>query len=126
MLVGLSVAEMISWGVLYYAFSVFIRPMESELGWSRAQVTGAFSLALLVAGLAAIPIGHWLDARGPRALMTGGSVLATVLLLAWSRVESLAAFYAIWAGLGALSSTSPPSRSSPRGSCAIVRERSRC
>ena len=50
MLAGLSVAETVSWGILYYGFSVFIRPMESELGWSRAQVTGAFSLALLVSG----------------------------------------------------------------------------
>ena len=34
MLVGLSVAETISWGILYYTFPVFLRPMEAELGWS--------------------------------------------------------------------------------------------
>jgi MFS family permease len=72
MLAGLSFAETVSWGIVYYAFSVFIRPMEIELGWSRAQVTGAFSLALLVGGVAAVPVGHWLDAHGPRALMTAG------------------------------------------------------
>jgi MFS family permease len=100
MLAGLSIAETISWGIVYYAFSVFIRPMEMELGWSRAQVTGAFSLALLVAGIAAVPVGHWLDAHGPRALMTAGSVAAVLLLIAWSRVESLACFYLVWMGLG--------------------------
>ena len=82
MLVGLSVAETLSWGVLYYSFSVFIRPIEREMGWSRTQVTGAFSLALLVAGLAAMPVGHWVDARGARGLMTSGSVLGALLLLA--------------------------------------------
>ena len=87
MLAGLSLAETVSWGIVYYAFSVFIRPMEIELGWSRAQVTGAFSLALLVGGIAAVPVGHWLDARGPRALMIAGSVAAVVLLVAWSRVH---------------------------------------
>jgi MFS family permease len=87
--------------VLYYSFSVFIRPIEAELGWSRTQVTGAFSLALLVAGLAAVPIGHWLDSRGARGLMTSGAVLASLLLLALSRTHSLAAFYAAWIGLGA-------------------------
>jgi MFS family permease len=100
MLAGLSFAETVSWGIVYYAFSVFIRPMEIELGWSRAQVTGAFSLALLVGGIAAVPVGHWLDAHGPRALMTAGSVAAVALLIAWSRVESLAGFYLVWIGLG--------------------------
>jgi MFS family permease len=100
MLAGLSFAETVSWGIVYYAFSVFIRPMEIELGWSRAQVTGAFSLALLVGGVAAVPFGHWLDAHGPRALMTAGSLAAVLLLIAWSRVESLAGFYLVWMGLG--------------------------
>ena len=102
MLVGLSIAETLSWGVLYYAFSAFIRPIEQEMGWSRTQVTGAFSLALLVAGLAAVPIGHWLDARGARGLMTAGSVLGALLLVALSRVRSLPALYAVWLGLGAV------------------------
>jgi MFS family permease len=100
MLAGLSLAETVSWGIVYYTFSVFIRPMEIELGWSRAQVSGAFSLALLVGGIAAVPVGHWLDAHGPRALMTAGSVAAVVLLIAWSRVESILGLYAVWAGLG--------------------------
>ena len=100
MLMGLSLGETVSWGVVYYAFSVFISPMEVEFGWTRAQVTGAFSLALLVSGVAAVPVGHWLDRRGPRALMTLGSALAALLLYAWSRVDSLVALYAIWAGLG--------------------------
>ena len=34
----------------------------------------------------------------PALLMTAGSIAGTVLVLAWSRVEGLAAFYAIWIG----------------------------
>jgi sugar phosphate permease len=100
MLAGLSVAGTVSWGILYYAFAVFVRPMETELGWSRAEVAGAFSLALLVAGLAAVPVGRWLDTHGPRALMTAGSLLAAALLLAWSQVQTRTGFYLVWAGLG--------------------------
>jgi MFS family permease len=102
MLIGLSVAETLSWGILYYSFAVFIRPIEIEMGWSRTEVTGAFSVALLVSGLAAVPVGHWVDARGARGLMTAGSVLGALLLLVFSTVSSLAAFYAIWVGLGAV------------------------
>jgi MFS family permease len=97
---ALAITEPVSWGVQYYAITVFLRPMGDELGWSRSQMTGAFSLALLISGLSAIPIGRWLDRHGTRLLMTAGSIAATLLVLAWSRVDQLWAFYLIWAGLG--------------------------
>jgi predicted MFS family arabinose efflux permease len=97
----LAVTETVSWGILYYAFAVFLVPMQTELGWSTPQITGAYSLALVVTMILSPPVGHWLDRAGPRVPMTIGSVLGTILLVAWSRVESLGAFYLIWAGIGA-------------------------
>jgi MFS family permease len=102
---ALSITDTVSWGILYYAFAVFLLPMQRELGFSTAQLTGAFSLALLISAVAGIAIGRYLDARGPRALMTAGSIAGTVLVLAWSRVEGLAAFYALWIGIGLVMST---------------------
>ena len=72
---ALSVTETISWGILYYGFPVFLRAMEADLRASTVAVTGALSLALGVAALAALPVGRWIDHRGPRALMTAGSGL---------------------------------------------------
>jgi len=100
LLVGtLGITETISWGVLYYAFSVFLAPMEADLGWSRAATTGAFSLALVISGVAAIPVGGWLDRRGPRLLMTVGACVGPLLVLAWSRANDLATFYLLWAAI---------------------------
>ena len=100
-LVGaLGLTATVSYGILSYGFAAFITPMGAELGWSKTQVTGAFSLAQLVAGVAAIPAGRWVDRHGARGLMTAGSVLAALLLVAWSQVRSLPAFYAIWALMG--------------------------
>jgi MFS family permease len=96
----LALTETVSWGILYYAFSVFLLPMRRELGWSEATLTGAYSLALLVSGLAAPFVGRWIDRRGPRWLMTAGSVLGVLLLLAWSRADDIVAWYLIWAGMG--------------------------
>ncbi len=96
----LSVAQLASWGSLYYSFTVLLGPMHAELGWSIAELTGAFSVGLLVAGLAQIPVGALIDRHGARALMTGGSLLAAVLLVAWSVTSSLVAFYVIWLLLG--------------------------
>ena len=98
---ALCVTEVVSWGILYYGFPVLLRPMEADLGWSRVEITGAFSVGMGVAALAALPVGRWIDRHGARALMTTGSCLATVLLLAWSRIENLSALYAVWCLMGA-------------------------
>ena len=100
LILTLGVTETISWGVLYYAFTVYLAPMEAELGWSRGDITGAFSLAVLLAGLAAIPVGRWLDHHGPRLLMSVGSAVAVLLVLGWSRVDSLPRLYLLWAAIG--------------------------
>src|SRR5579859_860500 len=100
LVVTLGVTETISWGTLYYAFSVILEPMEHDLGWSRGLVTGAFSLALVLSGLAAVPVGRWLDGHGARGLMTIGSVCGVVLMVAWATVADPVSFYLIWAGIG--------------------------
>jgi MFS family permease len=97
---ALSVTETVSWGILYYAFAVFLVPMRRDLGFSTAELTGAYSLALLVSAVAGIAVGRWLDRRSPRGLMTAGSIAGTALVLAWSQVDGLAAFYALWAAIG--------------------------
>ncbi len=48
LVVTLGITEAISWGVLYYAFAVLIQPMGEELGWTLGELSGAFSLALLL------------------------------------------------------------------------------
>lgn len=98
--IALAITETVSYGVMYYAFSVFITPMEASLGWSRGELSGALSLMLLIGGAMAFPVGYWLDKRGARGLMTLGSIGATILVLLWSQVGSLTEFYVIFALMG--------------------------
>jgi MFS family permease len=107
----LAASETTAYGVLAYAFGVFLVPMQQELGWSRTALTGAYALAIIVSGVAAIPVGRWLDRHGARALMTTGAGVASLLVLAWAQASDLAVFYAIWLRC----CTSPRSRSSPAG-----------
>lgn len=97
----LSLGQLISWGLVYYTFPLFVGPMGQELGWSRSGMFGALSAGLMVAGLCSIPVGAWIDRGHGRKLMTGGSLLAAALLLWWPRIDSLPLFYALWLGLGA-------------------------
>jgi MFS family permease len=97
---ALSITETVSWGVLYYAFAAFLVPMQQDLGYSAAELTGAFSLALAVAAIAGLGVGRWLDHHSPRTLMTAGSIAGTLLVLAWSQIDGLLAFYLLWAAIG--------------------------
>lgn len=96
----LSLAQLISWGSVFYTFALLVEPVERELGFTRAQSSLAFSLALLAEGLLAWPIGRLIDAGRERAVMTGGSVLVVAGLLLHSVVHSLAGFYLTWTLLG--------------------------
>jgi MFS family permease len=99
---ALGVAQIVSWGSLYYAFSFLITPLMEASGGDKPTVFAAFSLGLLVSGLLSAPVGALIDRQGGRGVMTAGSLAAAVLLAALSRVESVAALYAVWAGLGAV------------------------
>ncbi len=97
----LSLAQLITWGSVFYAFAVLMEPLERELGLSRAQTSLAFSLALLTEGLLAYPVGRWIERGHERAVMTGGSMLVALCLALHSQVHGVASFYAVWIGLGA-------------------------
>lgn len=103
--ITLAITETISWGIVYYAYSVLITTLEAEFGWSRAQVTGAFSLALLISGGMAVPVGFYLDRYSSRGLMTVGSVLAVIFMFAFSRIQTLTQLYLVWIALGMIMST---------------------
>jgi MFS family permease len=97
----MAVAQVISWGTLFYGFSLFVVPMHESLGWSRPLLNGALSLGLLSTGIAAFPVGTWIDRHGGRGIMTLCSLAGGLLLLAWSQVETPWVFYGIWVLIGA-------------------------
>lgn len=99
---ALAVTQTVGYGSLWYSFPVFLGPVTADLGISRTAGTGAFTGSVLAAAALAVPVGRWLDRHGSRGLMTTGSVLGTLLLLALSRVHDPVALYAVWAGIGAV------------------------
>ena len=96
----LSTAQLVSWGILFYSFAVFVVPMEAELGWSKAVLNAALSVGLIVSGLFAPWVGAQIDRGRAHLIMTLGSLLGTVALLAWAAVDSPVAFFLIWVALG--------------------------
>ncbi|MGH2713892.1 MAG: MFS transporter [Solirubrobacteraceae bacterium] len=97
---ALSVTVTVAYGVLQYAFGVLLPFMHQDLGWSRTEITGAFSLPLLASAAGGLVVGPLLDRHGPRLLMTAGAAAAALLVAGWSRVHTLAELYLVFTGLG--------------------------
>ena len=99
---ALGIAQIISWGSIYYAFSFLITPLMEASGGDKPTVFAAFSLGLLVSGLLSAPVGALIDRIGGRGVMTGGSLAGAALLGLLTQVQSVAALYLVWAALGAV------------------------
>jgi MFS family permease len=100
LVVWLSLAQMISWGTLFYGFAVVARPMERELGWPKTDLYLAPTLGLLAAGAAAPFLGAWIDRHGGFWPMTLGSAAGGALMIAWAFVDTPMALYAVWVAMG--------------------------
>ena len=102
----LAVAETIVWAAMYYAFPALLTEWERDLGWSRTELSAAFTFSILVSA-ALVPVaGRLIDRGFARAIFAGGAMLGAVLLALLSTVTEVWQFYCVWIGLGvAMSST---------------------
>lgn len=94
--VVLSVTEITSWGILYYAFPVLASSITDDTGWDGTVVAAAFSLSQVVAGVLGIAVGRIIDRRGPRMVMTAGSALAVPAVLVIATAPTLGVFFLGW------------------------------
>ena len=71
---ALGIAQIISWGSLFYAIGVVGGAMRAELGVSELFLFGAFTAGLLVSGALAPAVGRAIDQRGGRLVLSAGSI----------------------------------------------------
>lgn len=95
-LVVLCLTEITSWGILFYAFPVLAGQISTSTGWSLPVVNGAFSTGLICSALTGLLVGRILDRRGPRSVMTVGSLLAAPALCLVAAAGTLPVFFGGW------------------------------
>ena len=61
---------MAGFGSLFvYTFSVFVKPLAADFGWSRGAISGGFAIAAVTLGLVSPLLGQWIDRMGPRRII---------------------------------------------------------
>jgi len=97
-LMTIAAAIMLYWacGAYMYSFGNFVKPLTSTFGWSRAQVSLAFSFARLEGGLEGPVAGIATDKLGPRIVCVTGFILLGMGFILMYYVNSLWMFYVVW------------------------------
>ncbi|TDJ63697.1 MAG: MFS transporter, partial [Proteobacteria bacterium] len=85
----MAIAETIVWAAMFYSFPALLLQWERDLGWSKIELSGALTLALVVSALLAPVVGRLIDHGLGRYVFTGSAVLGALLLVLLSRVTAL-------------------------------------
>jgi len=104
-------------GLLLYAWSVFIKPLNSTFGWNRAEISLAYSICILIFALVSYPAGRLSDRYGARFIVfTGGVILGIGFFLAGFTDSKtwLYITYGVIAGVGGGMIYLPPIATAPK------------
>ena len=84
-----SVAVMTITSIAMIAFSLFLRPMETEFGWSRAVATVPYTVSMIGWAVGAVFFGKLADDFGTRGVILAGIVLMSAGFLGMALSENL-------------------------------------
>ena len=106
----LCATEIVSWGILFYAFPVMSTTIRDTEDWSLTWLVACFTAAQLAAAAVGIWVGRHIDASGPRRVMSTGSALGVVAVLAVAAAPNLWLFLLAWllAGVAMAGTLYPP------------------
>ena len=75
---SLGISQIVSFGLLFYAFAQLKTPLAQNAGVSETTILAAVSGALVIQGLLAQVIGRWIDHFGGLRIMQGGFLIGAL------------------------------------------------
>ncbi len=101
----------ISMGCGSFAYSLFVKPLNDALGWSRGEVMGGYTVFFVTMGLVSPLVGRLVDVRGARQVIPAGALVMGLGFVLLSTMSSLLLLYLGYAlvGVGAAGFGSTPS-----------------
>lgn len=95
-LLALAVTVSVSYGALFYGFSVLLSDTAAGGSFSTTVLSAAFGGAVLTGGLASVVVGRVADRRGVRVVLGVGAVTGGLGLVAFSQATSPTQVLAVW------------------------------
>ena len=93
-LVGLALlVTALAGGAVWNGVGVWVTSLEQHFGWSRAELTGAFSMAQFQGSLVGPLMGYLIDKLGTRRMVFFGFLVTGLGFLLFSRTTNLPIFY---------------------------------
>ncbi|MQF68895.1 MFS transporter [SAR202 cluster bacterium AD-804-J14_MRT_500m] len=80
-------------GTIWYGTGLWVKTLESQFGWSRTELTGAFSLAQLEGSLLGPIIGMLIDRLGANRMTLLGMLVIGIGFIIFSQTQNLPVFY---------------------------------
>lgn len=80
-------------GCGFYAFSLFVRPLQADFGWGRGEIMTAFTIFYLIMGVTAPYVGRLVDRYGAREVISVGAFIAGLGFVLLSLMHNLWHFY---------------------------------
>ncbi len=96
----LAIGQTLAWASIYYVFPALLLRWEQDLGWSKADLTAAITMAVLVSAIASPATGRIIDRGYGAALMAGSAAVGGLGLFVLSFVTQQWQFYAVWLAIG--------------------------
>jgi len=93
---ALGVAQIISWGTLFYSIAVLGAPMRDALGTTDIVLFGSFTVGLFLSGIVSPWVGRRIDAHGGRGVLSGGSLVGALSCVTLAFAPNAVVMFAGW------------------------------
>jgi sugar phosphate permease len=91
-------------GAGFYSFSIFIKPLEEQFGWSRGAISLTMSIYMTLHGIVGPFVGHLTQTYGPKRVMTLFALGSGTCFILVSFTHALWFFYISYALLAVANS----------------------
>jgi len=87
-------------GAGWYAFSLFVKPLEADMSWSRGEIMTGFTILFLIIGVTSPFIGRVVDRYGAKRVIVTGAIIVGLGFVFLTQMNHLWHFYVGYAIIG--------------------------